>query len=127
MAKILIIDDDSQIRGMLRRVLQRAGHGVLEASDGNQGVALCRRDLPDVVLTDIVMPEKEGIGTIVELRREWPGLPIIAMSGGARYGPREYLEAARHLGAALALEKPFRPRQVLEAIEQLLQDAPATD
>jgi CheY-like chemotaxis protein len=122
MAIVLIIDDDPQIRCMLGRVLRRADHQVLEAADGNEGLAACRRRRPDVVLTDIVMPEKEGIGTIVELRREWPELPIIAMSGAARYGGRDYLDAARHLGAARALEKPFLPRQVLEAIEELLAD-----
>ena len=120
MSRVLIIDDDPQLRGMLCRVLERADFDVVEASDGNRGISACFEHCPDIVLTDIVMPEKEGIGTIVELRRSFPELPIIAMSGGLRYGAGEYLEAARRLGAVMTLEKPFLPSDVIEAIETVL-------
>jgi len=119
MARILVIDDDDQLRGLLLRVLQRAGHDVHGAGNGREGEEICASFPPDVVVTDIVMPEQEGIETIVSLRRGTPGLPIIAMSGGAIYGSGEYLEIARRLGAT-TLRKPFLPQDLVDAVERAL-------
>jgi len=119
MAKILVIDDDDQLRDLLIRVLERADHEVRGADNGRSGERECREFAPDLVVTDIVMPEQEGIETIMSLRRHTPGLPIIAMSGGAMYGSGEYLDIARRLGAS-TLRKPFLPQDLLDAVRQAL-------
>ena len=86
MARILIIDDEEKFRKMLRQMLERAGHEVVEAPDGKEGVKLYREKLTDLIITDIFMPEKEGIQTIKELKRDFPEAKIIAISGGGRNG-----------------------------------------
>jgi YesN/AraC family two-component response regulator len=82
MANILIIDDDQQILNMLSQILKRAGYGVVEALDGKQGLKLYRENPTDLIITDIIMPEKEGLETIMELQRDFPDVKIIAISGG---------------------------------------------
>ena len=120
MAKILIIDDDDHLRAAMRKGLERAGHSVQDASDGNQGVSLYRADPADVVVTDLIMPEKEGIETIIELREEFPGVRILAISGGGSLEPGEPLTDARFLGADAALSKPFTLTELQEAVSRLL-------
>ena len=119
MAKILVIDDDDQLRALLLRVLERANHETAGAENGRAGELVYASFAPDLVVTDIVMPEQEGIETIMSLRRRNAGLPIIAMSGGAMYSSGEYLEIARRLGAA-TLCKPFLPQDLLDAVDQAL-------
>lgn len=123
MARILIIDDDDALRGVIAQNLIFAGHTVIEAADGRQGVDLFHAAPVDLVLTDLVMPGKEGVETIIELHRERPQLPIIAMSGGM---PRSsmYLEIASKLGARRALAKPFTPQDLLKAIDEVLAEPP---
>ena len=84
MARILVIDDEELARFTLREILEAAGHEVIEASNGNEGTAFQRANPCDVVITDMIMPEKEGLETIVELKGEYPDLKIIAISGGGR-------------------------------------------
>jgi len=120
MTRILIIDDDIQILKMLRKTLEREGHEVIDAADGNKGLRLYREDLTDLVITDIVMPEKEGIETIIDLRREFPEAKIIAMSGGGQIEAESYLSMAKRLGAQRTLTKPFQNEELLEAIEALV-------
>lgn len=120
MAKILVIDDESQIRQMVSRILVEGGHEVTEASNGAEGLKLFREVLPDLVVADLFMPVKEGIETIFELRRETPDVKIIAMSGGGSRRDLGSLAAARALGADLTLAKPFRAAQLLEACAGLL-------
>jgi len=120
MARILVIDDDTQLRTLLVRVLQQAGHEVADADNGRRGLALVAEYGPELVVTDIVMPEQEGLETIQALRRDHPGLPIIAMSGGAAYGSGAYLQMAGKLGAAATLRKPFDPEDLVAAIEAVL-------
>jgi DNA-binding response OmpR family regulator len=122
---ILVIDDDSQLRGFLREVLLDEGYQVLEAANGSEGASLYEQYRPDLVLTDIVMPEKEGIELIMELRRKAPGLPIIAMSGGNAGFSGSYLSAAGKLGANVTLAKPFTANHLLGAISDLLQQSSA--
>lgn len=122
MPRILIIDDDLEILEVFREILQHEGYDVLAASDGRQGINLCRKEQVDLVITDIVMPEKEGLETIVELRRDLPHVKIIAMSGGGQIGAEEYLPLAEKLGAQCTLDKPFTPMKLLEAIGELLDD-----
>ena len=119
MAKILVIDDDPQIRRMVARILTREGHTVHEAADGRAGIELFHQLRPALVITDIVMPDTEGIETIRELRRGAPTIPILAISGSGNNPV--YLRAATGLGAAAALEKPFSANELHAAVENLLK------
>ena len=124
-AKILIIDDDAGMRRTVSRILATAGHEVIEASDGVEGVDLFRKNQPDVVVTDIIMPKKEGIETILDLRREHPSTLILVISGGATVPteslvPLDYLGMAKALGADGVLAKPFRAADLLQEIDNLL-------
>src|SRR5579872_2372438 len=103
MAAILLIDDERQMRRLISRILTGAGHAVHEAANGRLGIELFRQVRPALVITDIVMPDMEGIETIRALRADAPSLPILAISGGSH---PVYLRAATELGAMAALEKP---------------------
>lgn len=120
MARILLIDDDETVRYALKQVEERAGHQVEEASDGQVGVEKFEVHKPDLVITDIIMPNQEGIETIIKLRRLAPEVVIIAMSGGGRTGNRDFLTMAEKLGAAKVIAKPFRPKELVEAVAALL-------
>jgi DNA-binding response OmpR family regulator len=125
MAKILIIDDDVGMRRTASRILRRGGHKVVEAGDGVEGLCIFRTELPDIVVSDIVMPKKEGIETILELRRENPALLILAISGNLT-GSTNYLRFAEKLGANGTLAKPFRAADLLREINNLMRrPAPA--
>jgi len=117
---VLVIDDDEMLRGVLVQTLERAGYEVVEAPHGAAGIELFRASPADLVITDLIMPEKEGIETMLELRREFPQLPIIAVSGGARTAGRDYLPIARHLGVRHALAKPFSRQEILDAVRDAL-------
>jgi len=120
MAKILIIDDDEQMRAMLQQMLSRFGHEVTQAANGTEGLERFRADPADLVITDLIMPDKEGIETIVELRRDFPHVKIIAISGGARCGTLDFLPLAKRLGASSTLAKPFEREQLLETVHHVL-------
>ncbi|MBW2615125.1 MAG: response regulator [Deltaproteobacteria bacterium] len=120
MALILIIDDETEIREVLRQILERAGYEVMEASDGREGINLYRERQADLIITDIVMPKKDGLETITDLRIEFPGSKIIAISGGGRLDPKPYLELAEGFGADRLLTKPFGHEELLEAVQDLL-------
>jgi CheY-like chemotaxis protein len=120
MQRILVIDDDEQMRALLRDILERAGYEVTEAQHGLEGLRLFRACPADLVVTDLIMPEKEGVETILELRAEFPEVPIIAVSGGGRNGPRDYLEIAARLGARRTVAKPFTRQEILAAVQQSL-------
>ena len=121
MARILIIDDNVSTRDILRQALERAGHEVVEASDGRVWIARQRTMPAEVIITDILMPDQEGFETIRELRRDFPTTGIIAMSGGGQIGCDTLLVVAERLGAQHALQKPFGLRDMLEAVQQLIQ------
>jgi CheY-like chemotaxis protein len=120
MARVLVVEDNSEVRILLRETLERAGHGVEEAADGVQAIAIYRRQPADVVVVDIIMPQKDGIATIRELRRDFPGARIIAISGGGVVGAGHYLTTASIFGADRTLEKPFEGKALLEDIRELL-------
>lgn len=124
MAHILLIDDDEQLREMMEMMLIAAGHMVTTAGDGEEGVQRFRSQPADLVITDIVMPNQEGIETIRELRAEYPRVGIIAMSGGANYSG-VWLAMASKLGASRTLLKPFTIPQLAEAVAAVLADYPA--
>lgn len=117
MADILIIDDDPQMRRLLIRILGGAGHTVREAENGRIGVALFKERQPALVITDIVMPDMEGIETILTLGQDGGTVPIIAISGGS---DPIYLKAATGLGAAASLKKPFAAKELLGVVDGLL-------
>jgi len=120
---ILLVDDDDQFRGMLSEALTGEGFQVREASDGRQGIRFYEEQSTDIVITDLVMPEKEGLEIIGEIKRLYPGVKIIAMSGGGRTGAKHnFLKLAKALGAQRTLAKPFLHREMLEAITQVLED-----
>ena len=116
MARILIIDDDDPARFALRAILEHADHEVLEASNGLEGVKRFREEAPDLVITDILMPEKEGLETIQELRRDFPQIRIIAISGSGA----NYLSWAEEFGALRTFLKPFDRKEILAAVQDLL-------
>jgi len=122
-ARILLIDDDATVRYALKQVLERAGHQVEEANDGMVGIEKYNAARPDIVVTDIIMPNQEGIETIIKLKRMAPEVAIIAMSGGGRTGNRDFLAMAEKLGAAKVMPKPFRPKELVEAVQALLPKA----
>ncbi len=121
MKRVLIIDDDMQLREMMRQAMERGGYYVEEASDGKAGVEAFRANPSDLVITDLIMPEQEGIETIRELRNDYPELKIIAISGGGRAGPDGYLSVAKAFGADLTLCKPFDLKTILDAIKEMLE------
>jgi DNA-binding NtrC family response regulator len=118
--KILIIDDEPMIRHMVARILDRAGYPTISAANGSQGLACFRRERPMLVITDLIMPEREGIETIRHILRDGPRTPIIAMSGGTLTGTADFLAMARELGACDILRKPFEPLDLLETVERCL-------
>ena len=120
MACILIIDDDSGFRKMVRFMLEREGYDVVEASDGNEGIETYHQEKVDLVITDIFMPEKEGIETIIELRRDNPDIKIIAVSGGGWKGDFDALKIAEAFGVQKAFEKPFERKEIIKTIKELL-------
>jgi DNA-binding response OmpR family regulator len=122
MSKILVIDDDKLIRSMVSQTLIAQGYEVIEAGDGNEGVDLYCSSNPDLVITDIIMPEKEGLETIKEIRDRSPQARILAISGGGRLGTMDFLQIARKLGADRILHKPFDPDELLDMVEDTLRD-----
>lgn len=120
MALILVIDDEEGIRALLRDILQKEGHKVLEAPNGNVGVHLFHQNQPDLVITDIFMPEKEGTQTILELRKSYPNVKIIAISGGEIAARFDVLGTAKDFGALRVLAKPFHPKDLRQAVKELL-------
>ena len=107
MATILLVDDNDELRKMLERGLTRAGHTVVTAANGSHGLTALDGGTFDLVLTDIVMPDMEGLQFIRSMRKANPTIPVIAMSGGGRGTADDYLEMASRFGAAKTLEKPF--------------------
>lgn len=120
MIRVLLVDDDESLRKMLKLSLVRMGHVVDEAGTGTEALRLCETEPPDLVVTDIIMPDKEGLETIVTIRQLYPELRIIAMSGGGRANSIDYLKIARRLGAMHTLEKPFSYEQLNAAINQVM-------
>ena len=126
MPHILVIDDEEQIREVLRTVLERVGYTVSEAGNGIEGLKIYRENDIDVVVTDIIMPEKGGIDTIMDLRRDYPGVKIIAISGGGMCGEVSYLDMALGVGADRAIGKPFVLDEFLKAVRELTGDTADT-
>lgn len=123
MATILVIDDDAAVRRVLVRSLAAEGHEVLEAENGSSGLARFRERAPELVITDIVMPQTEGIETIREIRRAAPQVKILAISGSSPPNSGHYLDVAKKLGADVTLMKPIRPAELRDVVAALIDDS----
>lgn len=123
MARILIVDDEESIRIVLARTLQGGRHEVYQASDGNAALKLLAKQTIDLVITDILMPNREGLETIRELRANWPDAKIIAMSGGGRIRSMEFLRVAEGFGASAILKKPFSMTELQHAVSTVLDQS----
>ena len=117
---ILIVDDDAGVRTILTTIFTTAGFNVVVASNGVDAIKAMETSPCDVVITDIIMPDKEGVETIIELRRRWPDIRVIAISGGGRVDAGEFLELARRFGAHDTLRKPFKRADLLNAVASAL-------
>lgn len=123
MARVMVIDDDEVVRMTLTLVLEKAGHEVVAAEDGRKGMALFKMNPADVVLTDIYMPNQEGLATIMALRRTCPAVKVVAISGGGANAGLDVLPVAEALGADRALRKPVNPKDLIAVIEVLTAPA----
>ena len=121
MPSILVVEDDEALRRLFEQMLLRDGHEVTIAADGAQALKLIEAMSFDVVVTDLIMPEMEGLSLLRELRHQKSPLKIIAMSGGGRGSATDYLEMAAMLGAAATLSKPFTHQQLTEAVERVMK------
>ena len=126
MARILVIEDNDMMRDMVTTTLTLAGHIVASACNGAEGVKKFRYEPADIVITDMVMPDRDGIETLITLRREYADVPIIAMSGLSSHSPT-YLALAARLGARRTLAKPFPVADLLRAIDEVLRESPPAE
>ena len=118
--RVLIIDDDEQIRVLLQQTMEWAGFEVLVAENGKIAMEMQSRQPAELVITDLIMPEQEGLETISRLKKEYENVKIIAISGGGRIGPEAYLPAALELGADKIFSKPFDVQEIVNASKELL-------
>lgn len=127
MQKILIIEDDHHILLMMKKMLDNKDFEITLASNGKEGLEIFKKNTFDLVITDIIMPEKEGLETIREMKRARSHLKIIAMSGGGKISADNYLETAKIFGASKLLEKPFTRQQLVTAVEEIMAESPGSD
>jgi len=123
MIRILVIDDEPSVLDVLRKILQIEGYEVITAANGEEGLELFRQISCDLVITDMVMPVKDGLQTILDLRKEKPDLPVIAMSGGGTISKERYLVVAGYLDRVITIPKPFSVESITEAVVKLLFEA----
>ncbi|MDA8405439.1 MAG: response regulator [Deltaproteobacteria bacterium] len=121
MARILVVDDEAPIRGLLRQAFENSNYDVVEASNGSDAVRIYRDDEIDLVITDIIMPDKEGLEFIMDLKEIDQDVKIIAMSGGGRLEPHSYLQMASKFGAKKVFQKPLSITLLLAAVKELLE------
>jgi|SRR5579862_8032186 len=124
--KILVIDDDHLVRYTLSKILRKHGHEVSMAADGARGTELLSAERPELVITDIIMPEQEGFETIVQIRRDYEHIKVIAISGGFRTGNLDVLSMAHALGADDVLAKPFEEDDLLRAVDRVRTGSPVS-
>lgn len=123
--RVLLIEDDGSVRRIVRKMLERGRHEVTEAENGRIGLDRLRGNAFDLVITDIVMPEMDGLETLIELRKHYPALKVIAMSGGGRTGNMDFLGSAEKLGASSVLQKPFTFDVLTAAVDRSIDAAPS--
>ncbi len=118
---ILVVDDEAELRDVVTRVLMDAGHRITTAEDGREAIARMEKETFDLVLTDVIMPEKDGMQVITEARRRLPQVKIVAMSGGGHIPRDQYLRIATGLGAHAVLEKPFTSRELIDTVSAVFE------
>ncbi len=124
MANILVVDDNLAFLEIQTEYLRRAGHDVTPATNGIEAMNRIESHTFDLVITDLIMPDKEGVQVIMEIRKKYPSVKIIAMSGGGRVNAEDYLAIARRLGAARTLSKPFTGEELLTAVSAVVAEKP---
>jgi CheY-like chemotaxis protein len=124
MSVILVADDNEPLRSTMQKLLTKAGHTVLVAANGIEAEEIVAKTALDLVITDIIMPDKEGLMLVRDLKKHAPNLRIIAMSGGGRAGAFSLLEAASQFGADAVLRKPFRGGDLIEMVTATLGGSP---
>jgi len=124
MARIIVIDDQEPIRRIVRRALEQEGHEVLDASEGEMGMRLLERHAADVVITDIFMPGQDGILTLRQIRKQFPAVKVIVISGGDSSGLLDLRHDAELLGAVKSLQKPFTAAELVQTVREVLSDRP---
>jgi CheY-like chemotaxis protein len=116
----MVVDDEVSLRSVLDKMLTMAGYQPILAPDGIEALRLCRERSPDLIIVDLFMPQKDGIKTIIELRKYRPEIPIIAMSGGGKAQLSDLLDTARLLGAVATIEKPFELKVMINLVARLI-------
>lgn len=122
MSGILIIEDDNELREMLKVALQRRNYIIMEAENGKEAISHFKPSVTDLVITDLIMPEEDGLKVVIKLREIKPAVKIIAISGGGKAGPGSYLNLAKALGADAVFSKPFSVHDMISKIKLLLDD-----
>jgi CheY-like chemotaxis protein len=122
MARILVVDDEPEVLLLLTDILESVGYEVVRATNGAEGLKEYQQGAIDLIVTDIIMPDKEGLESIMDYKQLNPDVKIIAISGGARIGPHTYLKMAEKFGARKVFSKPFRNKELLDAVEELLAE-----
>lgn len=120
MAQILLVDDDEMVCETIKQRLEREGHDVTTALNGNEALTKFAQTQPDLVITDVIMPEREGIETLLALKKANPAVKVVVMSGGGRIGRLDHLKIAARLGADATLVKPFTAAQLKSILAELL-------
>ena len=120
MKRILVVDDEPSIRKLFVRQLEKRGYAVDQAANGREGIRRYRENPPDLVITDILMPEREGVGMMMDLKREFPQVKFIAVSGGGLNAAESYLEIAKYFGALRTFSKPIDWPALLTSIDEVL-------
>jgi CheY-like chemotaxis protein len=116
---ILVVEDDQTLGSLISRSLRKSGYHVGESTDGNKAITALEAARYDVVVTDIIMPDREGVETIIAIRARWPDIKIVAMSGGGRMDASMFLSLAENFGADALLKKPFKLQELLDVLARL--------
>jgi len=122
-SRILIVEDDASVRRFLREALENAGYQVIVGKDGQEGITMYRERPTDLIITDIIMPGKDGLAVIMEILSEFPESKLIAISGGNDLGTDEMLRMAVNFGACRAIQKPFSVSVLLDAVREALESS----
>jgi len=122
MKSVLVVDDEPGMREMVKQLLLNEGYHVLEASNGKHAMEFLKNESPELVITDIIMEEMDGVEIILEIRENYPDIKIIAMSGGSKISSEDYLESASDLGADRIFNKPFALSDMLNAVKELIEE-----
>lgn len=125
MARILVTDDDAELRGTLEKLLKLRGYTVEVGCDGLEGARKLASQAYDLLITDIVMPNQEGLESIIQAHKKYPAMKIIAMSGAGKTSTEVYLRVAKNVGANHTFQKPWNPKEMLAKVDELLSGAPA--